>query len=183
MKLTHWSMLVASAAGLTALLGCGGAGAALHVGGNLARKDTHIKIWLDGQEGKQNTLKKAATGHARFKVGEPVSTSPTLRFEIEDPDKFGRITMVIASIHQKFEADYSHQAEFTVVAKDTANPQSQMKPGTDYNLGSPGADFKTLNLTSQEVSGVTLKPGVEYELQLTVRADHSETAEVFFKTK
>lgn len=183
MKVSRWSMLAASAAAMVALMGCGSAGTALHVGKNLARKDSHIKVWLDGQEGKQNTLKKAATGYSRFKIDGPTGTGPTLKFDIEDPDKFGRITMVTVSIHQKFEADYSHQAEFTVVARDTNNPQAQMKPGTDYNLGGPGADFKTFNLTSQEVSGVTLKPGMEYMLSLTVRADRSETAQVFFKTK
>lgn len=181
MKAARWSILAASAATMVALMGCG-VGTAISVGKNLAQKDSHIKLWLDGQVGKQSTLKKAALGHSRFKIDGATSTGPTLRFEIEDPDKFGRITMVVVSIHQKFESDYSHQAEFTVIARDSNNPQAQMKPGTDYNLGNPGPDFKTLNLTSQDVSGVTLRPGMEYMLSITVRADRSETAQVYFKT-
>ncbi len=172
--------------GLLVLAGCSGTGAAItggRMGMNLMRKDSHLKITLDGQPAKQTTWKKAATGHSRFKVKEPVSTAPKLEFQIEDPDKFGRITMVTVSIYQKFDADYSHQAEFTVIARDTNNPEAQMKPGVVYDLGNPGGGFKVLNLTSQEVPGVTLKPGMKYMLTLTVRADHSETAQIYFKTK
>ncbi len=171
---------------LMLLAGCSGTGAAItggRMGMNLLRKDSHLKIKLDGQPAKQTTWKKAATGYSRFKIKEAVSTAPKLQFELENPDKFGRITMVSVSIYQKFEADYSHQAEFTVIARDTNNPEAQMKPGVVYDLGNPGPGFKVLNLTSQEVSGVTLKPGMKYMLALTVRADHSETAQVYFKTK
>ena len=171
---------------LLVVAGCSGTSAAItggRMGLNLAKKDSHLKIWLDGQQAKQTAWKKAVTGYSRFKVKEPVSTAPKLKFEIEDPDKFGRITMVSVSIYQEFEADYSHQADFTIVARDTNNPQAQMKPGVVYDLGNPGPGFKVLNLTNQEVSGVSLEPGKKYKLLLTVRADHSETAQVFFKTK
>ena len=171
---------------LVLLSGCSGSGAASSGGRmslNLMRKDSHLKIWLDGQEGKQSTFKKAATGYSRFNIKEQVSDAPKLKFEIEDPDKFGRITMVTVSIFQKFEADYSHQAEFTIVAKDTNNPEAQMKPGMEYDLGNPGTDFKVLDLTGNEVTGIKLLPGMEYQLQLIVRADKSETGQVFFKTK
>jgi hypothetical protein len=172
--------------GLIVASGCSGSGAGMtggRMGLNLMRKDTHLKIWLDGQEGKQSKVKKAATGYSRFTIKEPVSCAPKLKFEIQDPDKFGRITMVTVSIHQKFEADYSDQAEFTVVAKDINNPQAQMKPDIEYDLGAPGEAFKVLNLTNQEVPGVTLTPGVKYMLSLTVKADKSETAQVYFETK
>ena len=53
----------------------------------------------------------------------------------------------------------------------------------DANAGKPGEGFKVLDLTNKEVPGVTLKPGVEYMLSLTVKADKSETAQVYFKTK
>jgi hypothetical protein len=168
------------------MTGCSAGGAAStggRMGLNLLRKDSHLKVWLDGEQGKQSTLKKAATGYSRFKIKEPVSTSPKLKFEIEDPDKFGRITMVSLQIHQEFEADYSHQAEFTVFAQNTNDPQAQMKPGTEYDLGAPGPDFKVLNLTNAEVAGVTLTPGLKYMLVLTVKADKSETAQVYFETK
>lgn len=166
--------------------GCSATGAAStggHMGLNLLRKDSHLKVWLDGEQGKQSKLKKAATGYSRFTIKEPVSTSPKLKFEIEDPDKFGRITMVSLQIHQEFEADYSHQAEFTVFAKDTNEPQAQMKPGTEYDLGAPGPDFQVLNLTNNTVAGVSLTPGLKYMLVLTVKADKSETAQVYFETK
>jgi len=160
-----------------------GASTGGRMGLNLMRKDSHLKIWLDGEKAKQNKLKKAATGYSRFKVKEPATTGPKLKFEIEDPDKFGRITMVAINIFQEFEADYSHQAEFVIIASDTNNPQAQMKPGVEYDLGKPGPDFKVLNLTGDEVDGVVLQPGLKYQLNLVVKADKSETAQVFFKTK
>jgi len=167
------------------LAGCSGTGAAMTGGRavlNLMKKDSHLRIWLDGQKGKQSTLKKAATGYSRWTIKEPVSTSPKLRFEIQDPDKFGRITTVSVLIHQEFEADYSHLAEFKVFAasKDT---QAQMKPGVEYDLGAPGEGFKVLNVTDDEVSGVELKPGLKHMLVLTVVADKSETAQIYFETK
>jgi hypothetical protein len=166
--------------------GCSGSGAAMtggRMGLNLMRKDSHLKIWLDGEVAKQTKWKKAATGHSRFKIKEPVTTAPKLKFEIEDPDKFGRITMVTVSIFQAFEADYSHQAEFTVVAKDTNDPQAQMKPGVEYDLSKPGEGFKVLDLTGNEVEGVALTPGLKHKLVLTVKADKSETAQIFLETK
>jgi hypothetical protein len=166
--------------------GCSGTSAAM-TGGRMAlhllRKDSHLKIWLDGQVAKQSKLKKAATGYSRFDVNEPVSTTPKLKFEIEDPDKFGRITMVSFQIHQKFEADYSDHAEFTCVARDTNDPQAQMKPGVEYDLGQPGEQFKTIDFKSNDVEGVALVPGMKYMLVLTVKADKSETAQIYFKTK
>jgi hypothetical protein len=130
------------------LMGCSGSSAAwtgLRAGKNLSKKDSHLKIMLDGEAAKQSTVKKAATGYARFEVPEPVSTTPALKFEIEDPDKFGRITMVSVQIHQKFEADYSHHAEYTIVAEDVNEPAVQMKPGETYDLGDPRAGFKVMN--------------------------------------
>lgn len=182
-KLTAMTACLAGV--LMVAAGCSGTGAAItggRMGMNLLKKDSHLKIWLDGQQAKQTAWKKAAIGHSRFKIKEPVSTTPKLKYAIEDPDKFGRITMVTVSIYQKFEADYSHQAEFTIIASDTNNPQAQMKDGVEYDLGSPGSGFKVLNLTSQDVSGVTLVPGMKYMLNLTVKADKSETAQIFFET-
>ncbi len=180
------TLLASLALGSLVTTGCSVMGAAMtgaSVGGNLLRKDSHLKIWLDDQVAKQDKLKKAATGYSRFEVSDPVGTSPRLKFEIEDPDKFGRITMVTASIYQKFEADYSHQAEFTIFSSDTNNPEAQMKPGTDYNLGAPGGGLKVHDLYNKEISGVTLKPGMKYMMVLTVKADRSESAQVYFETK
>jgi len=174
-------MLVAFA--MAGSMGCSGMGAAMtagRMGMNLKKKDSHLKITLDGQPAEQNKLKKAATGYSNWKIKNQVGTAPTLRFEIEEPEKFGRITMVALSIYQQFEADYSHQAEFTVVPNDQS-PESQMKPGVDYNLGSP-AGMKVINLTGQTVGGVTLKPGMKYKMTLTVKADRSETGIIEFVT-
>jgi len=168
---------------LSGVIGCSGMGTAMtagRMGLNLKKKDSHLTVMLDGHTAAQNKLKKAASGYSEWKIKEQVSTSPTLRFEIEDPEKFGRITMVAVSIHQQFESDYSHQAEYTVVSNSN-DPMSQMKPGIDYNLGNP-AGFRVIDLTGQTVNGVTLKPGMKYKMTLTVKADHSESAQVEFET-
>ncbi len=152
-----------------------------NIGMNLAKDSTYLRIELDGHDAEQNTLKKAYSGYSEWKVKEQVSETPKLKFEITKPDKLGRITMVTVSIFQGFNADYSHQPEFTIVAKNT-DPESQMKPDTVYDLGNPGSGFRVMNLTNQEVSGVTLKPGMKYKLVLTVKADKSENAQVEFET-
>ena len=46
----------------------------------------------------------------------------------------------------------------------------------------PAHGQKVIDLTGKDVSGVQLKPGMKYKLNLTVKADHSETAQIFFKT-
>ena len=178
--------ITALCSGLALIAGCSASSAGstgFSVGKNLLRKDSHLKIMLDNQPGKQSTLKKAATGYSRFTIKEPVGTAPKLQFEIEDPDKFGRITMVSLQIHQEFEADYSDQAEFIVHARDVNNPQAQMKPGVVYDLGQPGPDFRVMNFKGEEVAGVALTPGLKYMLVLTVKADKSETANIYFETK
>ena len=114
---------------------------------------------------------------------EPVGTAPKIQFEIEDPDKFGRITMVSLQIHQKFEADYSDHAEYVITARDINNPQAQMKPGVEYDLANPGPNFKVIDYKGEEVDGVRLTAGLKYMLVLTVKADKSETAQIFFETK
>lgn len=184
MKL-HSGRMIALFSGCGLLCGCSGWGAGMEgarVALNLSNKDSHVKIFVDGYAAKQNTLKKGYTGYSNWKVEERVGTAPRIRFTIDDPGKLGRITMVAISIHQAYEADYSHQAEFTIVARDVNNPDAQMRPDTEYDLGSPGGNFRVTNLTSQEVPGVTLKPGMKYKLSLVIRADKSETAQIEFKT-
>ena len=178
-KFVAVGVLAVLAAGFAA--GCSASSAGV-MGMNLMRDDSNLKIYLDNTVAKQNTVKKAATGYSRFDVKDPVATSPTLKFEIEKPDKFGRITMVAVNIYQKFEADYSNQAEYTIVA-NSQDPGAQMKPGVAYNLSNPGPGFRVMDLSGREVSGVTLQPGVKYMLSLTVKADKSETGQVYFETK
>jgi hypothetical protein len=177
----RWIAAAFLACGMTAsLTGCGAASTGFRMFQNSERVDSHLKITLDGKPATQDAFKKTVSGHSDFTISDPVSTSPTLRFEIVDPEKFGRITMVTVNIYQQFEADYSHQSEFTVFSHNQ-DPQAQMKPNTDYNLGSPSGQ-KVIDLTGKDVSGVQLKPGMKYKLNLTVKADKSETAQIYFKT-
>jgi hypothetical protein len=168
------------------IAGCSGTGAAMtgaQLGLNLSKTDTHLRIFLDGEKASQNTAKKAATGYSEWKIKDPMSTEPKLKFEITKPEKLGRITMVAVAIFQQYEADYSHQAEFTVVPRDATSADAQMKPATEYDLGKPGEGFRVHDLRGKEVDGVHLKPGLKYKLVLTVRADKSETAQIEFKTR
>ncbi|MBI5866614.1 MAG: hypothetical protein HZB38_19275 [Planctomycetes bacterium] len=182
----RWIAAALAASGLVALMaGCGVTGAAstgFRMFQNSERVDSHLKIMLDGQAATQDQFKKTVSGYSQFTISEPVGTSPTLRFEIIEPERFGRITMVTASIYQKFEADYSHQAEFTVYTKNN-DPQAQMKPNTDYNLAGPTGQ-SVMDLYGKDApGGVQLKPGMKYMLTLTVKADKSETAQIYFTTK
>lgn len=173
------TVLVATLA--LSLVGCS-AGDAARVGINLNRKDSHVKLFLDGYEAKQNMVKKGATGYAKFKITDQVTPSPTLRFEIENPEKFGRIMTVSLQIHQAFDADYSHQAEFVVwPAKGKEDRDAQFKPGKDYPLGNLGADFKVYDVYGKEVPGVKLEPGKKYLMVFTVNADKSESTQVYFE--
>ncbi|MCG3128600.1 MAG: hypothetical protein CHACPFDD_03489 [Phycisphaerae bacterium] len=172
-------------ASLAFLAGCSATGAAMtgaQVGLNLSKQTTYLRIKLDGKQAKENMAEKAMSGYSRWKIDEPVSTSPMLEFAIKDPDKLGRITSVIVSIYQAFEADYSHQADFTIVATDANNPLAQMKPDTPYDLSYPGPGFKVLDVTGKEIPKVEMKPGVKYKAILSIRADKSESAIIFFKT-
>jgi hypothetical protein len=174
---------VAMVAGLAA--GCSGSGAAMEtfrIGKNVAKKDSHLRIFLDGHEAKQDKLKKGYFGYASFKVKEQVGTSPTFRFAFDEPDKLGRITGTNIQVHQEFEADYSHQPEFTIYPASTDSTML-MKPATEYPLGAVPSNLRCMNFEKQQVAGVTLKPGVEYLLVFTVSGDRSETVQVLFSTK
>lgn len=164
------------------LSGCSMIGTGISVAKNLGSNKLELRIFLDDQEAKRDELKQAATGYSRYKVKEPINTAPKLRFEYKKPDALGRITMVTTSIHQKFEADYSHHAEFTVVTNSN-DPEAQMKPNTTYDLGAMPSGFRIIDYKGGDVPAVALKPGMEYMLTLTVKADASESAQIYFKTK
>ncbi|HPF37891.1 MAG TPA: hypothetical protein P5081_06970 [Phycisphaerae bacterium] len=162
-------------------LGCS-AGSAFSVGKNLMRKDSRLQVWIDGMPAEQNKLKKGAMGYAKFKVKGTCGVSPSFKFELDDPTKFGRITSTNIQIHQAFEADYSHQPEFTIY------PASQdsnllMKPGTVYNLGALPSNMKCMNFEKQPCAGVTLKPGMDYMMVFTVAGDRSDSIQVILSTK
>lgn len=183
MRASRWWISAGAAVAIVALTsGCSLIGTGITVGKNLSSNKLDMRIFLDDQEAKRDELKQAATGYSRYKIKEPVATAPKLRFEYKKPDALGRITTVIVSIHQKFEANYSDHAEFTVVTRSN-EPEAQMRPNTVYDLGALPGDFRVLDYKGNDVSKVDLKPGMEYMLMLTVKADASESAQIYFKTK
>jgi hypothetical protein len=168
------------------LAGCSGSSAgwtAFSVGKNLSKKDSYLRIFLDGQEAQQNKLKKGLSGYSPWTVREAVSTSPKFKYEIIDPKKFGDIFNVSMQVHQKFQADFSDQADYIITSAALNDRSAQMKPGMEYDLANMGPGFKILNKERQEVSTVKFVPGVEYLLVFTVQADKSETVQVLFETK
>jgi len=179
-------MSVALLAGLGLASGCSGSGAgmqAFRIGKNMHRKDTNLRVYLDGQEAKQSKLKKGLAGYAAFKVKEEVGTSPVFKYEIIDSEKFGYIKDVVLLVHQKFEADFSDIADYKIFPRDMQDDDSNMKPGVDYDLGNLGQPFKILDKKDNEVTKVAFVPGQEYLLVLTISADKSETIQIYFKTK
>lgn len=143
-----------------------------------------LTIMLDGKEGSRDIVQERILKKpALLTISDPIECKPKLKFTFSDPKHFGRITMVQAQIHQKVEADYSHLAEYVIISKDVNNSEAQMKPDTEYDLGAPPDFLRIMDVNKKDVPGVELKPGVEYMISVSVVADHSETANVYFKTK
>lgn len=185
MKSNTLIVSILTGVGLAAMVGCSGSSAgftALRMGKNLAEKDSHLITYIDGQEAKQNKIKKAAMGHAQFKVKGKVGTAPTFKFEFDEDADFGRIRSTIINVYKEFRADYSGSPEFTI-APASQDPGAQFKPGTVYNLANPGPGFRVMDFYGNPVSGITLQPGMEYMFLFTVAGDNSETIQVFFDTK
>ena len=166
--------------------GCSVTGVAfegVRVGKNLSEKDSYLRIWLDGNEAKQNKLKKGYFGYASFEVKGKVGIKPTFKFDFIEGKNFGRITGTNMQIHKEFDADYSHQAEFVIYPANSNDSMSLMKPGTDYQLGAMPGNMKVMNFEKQTVPGVELQPGLEYLLVFTVSGDRSESVQILFNTK
>lgn len=171
---------------LAALSGCSATGAAwetLRIGQNVAEKDSHLEVYLDGHKAEQNTLKKAYFGYASFKVRQTVSTTPSFKFNFDKDKNFGRITSTSLQIHKEFDADYSHQAEFIITPAHPNDSNTMLKPGETLNLAAPGSNWRVMNFEKQTVSGVKLEPGVDYLMVFTVSGDRSESVQIFFSTK
>jgi hypothetical protein len=147
---------------------------------NAARKDSYLKVKLDGQAAKQNLAKKTVAGYSEFKIPEPVSTTPTLVFEIEDTERFGRVTSVIINIFKEHANGYSNQAEYIIASKETGR-DNQLQAGTEYDLGNLPGQFRVLDFDQKDVEGVSLQPGTKYMMNLVVAADKSETAQIYFE--
>ncbi len=178
--------LTVGASALLFLSACSASSAgwsAFGIGKNLTRKDTNLRIFLDGKQAKQNTLRKGIMGYSPFEIGESVTGSPTFKYEIIEPKKFGFIKHVTMQVHQKFEADFSDLPDYTIFPRGMNDAEQNMKPGVDYDLGNLGGQFKILDKKDNEVSSVEFRPGVEYLLVFTVSADQSESCQIYFKTK
>jgi hypothetical protein len=94
----------------------------------------------------------------------------------------GRITFTVINITQEFQGKYSTQAEFIVTPKDNKD-ESLIKENVIYDLGNPPAFLKVLDVKGNPVKGVKLIPGKKYQLMLVLKADKSETANIYFQTK
>lgn len=175
--------LVCLAALTLAASGCGMAMTGGRMVWNASKKDSNLKIYLDGHQAKQNTLKKAYFGHASFEVKEPVSTTPNFMYEFIDPAKFGRITNVSMQIHQEYEGDFSHQAEYVIHPAHPNDSTTLLQPGATVSLGNAPSNYKVVNFEKQTVNGVKLTPGMDYMLVFTVAGDRSETVQILFHTR
>ena len=173
---------VALLTGLALIAGCSGGSEGFSITKNLLRKDTNLRVYLDGEQAKQSTLKKGLSGYAPFVIKKEATTSPVFKYEIIESKKFGFIKTVSMQVHQKFEADFSDIADYVIFARKQ-DSEAQMKPGVDYDLGNLGPDFKILDKKDKEVEKVQFVPGVEYLLVFTISADKSETVQIYFKTK
>lgn len=172
--------------GLLFVAGCSATGAGytgFNIGKNLLRKDTNLRVFLDGQQAKQSALKKGLHGYSPFTINRDVTGSPKFKYEIIEPKKFGFIKSVSMQVHQKFEADFSDLADYVIHPKDLKNPEANMQPGVEYDLGALGDQFRILDKKDNEVQKVEFVPGMEYLLVFTIQADKSETIQIYFKTK
>lgn len=154
---------------------------AVGIGKNVMRKDSHLVVYVDGMEAKQNKLKKGAMGYADFKVEGTCSTSPSFKYEFADDENFGRLKSTNLAIYQAFENSYSNQTEFNIYPAGGGN--RVLEQGKTYNLSSTPAGFECQNYDGNVVNGVTLKPGMDYMMLFTLSGDRADTIKVLFSTK
>ena len=179
-----WIGLVTLVGGLSLSVGCSAWGAAstgMNVFSNTRSNKLEVIVQLDGQQAKRNEAKQAATGYSKYKIATPVSTSPTFRYAARKDDSLGRISSTNISIYKKVGSKYSDQAEFVIFPRSNS-ADAAMQPDTDYNLASLPAGYGCQNWKGETVGGVTLEPGMDYMLVFSVRADDSETAQIYFTT-
>ena len=180
-------VLAASAAAVSLMVfaGCSASSAgwtAFSVGKNLSKKDTNLRVFLDGQEAKQNKLRKGLMGYSPFEIKTQVSGSPKFKYELIDAGEHGFIKHVMMQVHQKYEADFSDLADYVIHPRDMNNPDNNMKPGVTYDLGALGPQFRIMDKKDQEVSAVQFQSGKEYLLVFTISADKSESVQIYFET-
>lgn len=182
MIVRRFTLGAAVAALVLAGIGCSAGSTAFGMFKNTRQNRLDTRIFLDGQEAKRNEMMQAARGSSKWKIKEPVSTSPAFRFELKDSATTGRISNTTLVLYKKVGGKMSSQAEYTVVSNST-EAGGQMQPGQNYTLTNPGAGFRTSDWQNKQVAGMNLEPNTEYMLQFSIRADQSETAQVQFKTR
>ena len=150
--------------------------------GRFFEREDYIRITLDGRAAQQHVVKRIVPGWSQWRVNEPISRGPTLFYQITKPERLGRITYVRAAIYRAFDGAYSSQPDFVIVSREPHDTASHLKPNTRYDLGTPTEGFRISDVTGHEVPQVELDPGTEYQLILTLKADKSQTAIVYFTT-
>ncbi len=150
--------------------------------GRFFEREDYIRIQLDGRAAQQHAVKKFVPGWSQWRVNEPISRGPTLFYQITKPERLGRITYVRAAIHRAFDGAYSSQPDFVIVTRQPRDAGSHLQPNTRYDLGTPTEGVRISDVTGLEVSQVDLEPGTKYQLVLTLKADKSQTAIVYFTT-
>ena len=138
-------------------------------------RESNVRVWLDDSECKW--------GDVWCEVGSSVGTGPKLKYEIVDADKMGAVSSVIINIFPEEGDGWSSGASHIVLAKDTNNPDAQMKPGTVYPLGSPPDEIRVMDGGGNTVAGVKLESGKKYLMNFVVSAAQSETVGVTFTVR
>ncbi|MDX2200944.1 MAG: hypothetical protein SF069_18470 [Phycisphaerae bacterium] len=180
--LRKFALFTSFAVTIATLVGCSAASTGLSVFRNTKSNKLDTVVYLDGIAAKRNELKQAATGSSSYKIKEPVSTSPSFKYEARKEGGLGRISSTTISIHKMMGKNPSDQAEYTIYST-TQDVSGALQPGTNYNLTSLPSNYKVMNWQRQQVPGISLQPGTEYMLQFVLTADNSETAQIYFTTK
>jgi hypothetical protein len=183
MMRTIWVFGLAVA--ISAALGCSNS-SMMFSGGKMAakmlKKDSALRVFVDGQQAKQNKLKKMIGGHPAFKVSKPVNVSPAFSYEVGDAEAWGVIHFTYVSIFEKVKDDVVSRPAFVITPVDESS-RTVMRPATMYELAKLDPSLKVVDGSGKVLSGVTLKPKTKYQMVVTVTGKKSETQAVEFVTE
>lgn len=168
-----------------AVLGCSNT-SMMFSGGKMAakmlKKDSALRVFVDGQQAKQNKLKKMIGGHPAFKVGKPVPISPAFSYEVGDAEAWGVIQFTYVSIFEKINDDVVSRPLYVITPIDES-AQTVMRPATVYELGRLEKTLKIVDASGKVVHGIVLKSRTKYQMVVTVTGKKSETQAVEFVTE
>ena len=116
-------------------------------------------------------------------VTEALGAAPKRQFEIIEPDKFVRITMVSLQIHQKSAGRLLGPCRIRGDRQEFERLRGPDEAEHDLRPRRARPELQSDDYKGEEVPGVQLNPGMKYMLVLTVKADKSETAQIYFETK